>query len=72
MANERVFRCFTCRTYEAHRPPAGEPERRWLRELTGKKYVDDYWMCTRGECRNVRYAWDDDPFDPPLRMPEFD
>ncbi|MBV1941716.1 hypothetical protein KUF83_34930 [Streptomyces sp. BV286] len=72
MPSEQVFRCFTCGSRESHRPPADERERVWLRERTGKKYVEDYWMCTKGDCRNVRYAWVDDPFHPPVRMPEFD
>ncbi|MFH8752378.1 hypothetical protein ACH4GK_24290 [Streptomyces rimosus] len=64
--------CSTCKKEEPHRSPEGEREKQWLRRLTGKGYVDDYWICTRPGCRNIRYRWEGKTFDPPERMPIFD
>ncbi|MEU4199388.1 hypothetical protein [Streptomyces sp. NPDC045470] len=72
MPDQPMLYCSTCDEDEPHRSPEGERERQWLRELTGKDYVEDYWICARAGCRNIRYRWTGTTFDPPQRMPVFD
>ncbi|MFH8404996.1 hypothetical protein ACH4FX_09495 [Streptomyces sp. NPDC018019] len=71
MSGEQNLYCSTCKRDEPHRSPEGEREVQWLRDLTGKGYVADYWICTRPGCRNVRHYFKGDTFDPPARMPVF-
>ncbi|WP_242581421.1 hypothetical protein [Streptomyces sp. MST-110588] len=69
MAEEfRELHCATCGSREEHRALERPRERQWLREQTGRA-PDGYWMCTRPGCRNIRTYWEDEPFDPPLRLP---
>ncbi|TLS42432.1 hypothetical protein FE633_31125 [Streptomyces montanus] len=76
MPREMTYRCYTCGTYEPHRQPRDDRERNVIRKLAKKRkgnaFVDDYWICVSRDrdCRNIRYAYDDNPFDPPVKMPE--
>ncbi|MFF8943148.1 hypothetical protein ACF1A5_12920 [Streptomyces sp. NPDC014864] len=72
MPREMTYHCYTCGASEPHRQPRDDRERAFIRALVKKTYVEDYWICVTpgGDCRNIRYAWDDKPFDPPVKMPE--
>ncbi|MET9292627.1 hypothetical protein [Streptomyces sp. NPDC003077] len=70
MGNTKPYYCTTCGAYEPHRAPETEREREWLRHTFHKRYVEDYWICTVPDCRNVRYARK--VYDPPIPMPDFD
>ncbi|MFK4146424.1 hypothetical protein [Streptomyces sp. NPDC004065] len=76
MPKEKIYPCHTCGGREPHRPPRDDRERDFIRAELAKRgrthpYVEDYWICVTRErdCRNIRYAWDDRPFDPPVKMP---
>ncbi|MFI1352997.1 hypothetical protein ACH4TV_05350 [Streptomyces sp. NPDC020898] len=75
MPNEKMLSCYTCGQREPHRQPRDDQERNHIRSLKQLKphaFVDDYWICvtTDRDCRNIRYAWVDNPFHPPEKMPE--
>ncbi|MGP4051753.1 hypothetical protein [Streptomyces sp. 2A115] len=77
MPKEKLYPCYTCPTteWQPHRRPKDDRERNVIRKLAKKKdnaYVDDYWICVTPDrdCRNIRYAYKDNPFDPPVKMPE--
>ncbi|GGY89779.1 hypothetical protein [Streptomyces nitrosporeus] len=60
--------CYTCDSDEHHRPLT-ENEKVWLRDETGRRKVDEFFMCTAPKCRNVRSGFNKRPFDPVRRVP---
>ncbi|KAK1184838.1 hypothetical protein B7755_046205 [Streptomyces sp. NBS 14/10] len=60
--------CYTCQSDEQHRRlTAGEKV--WLKNRTGRKSVEEFFMCTRTGCRNLRTGFNKHPFDPVIRVP---
>lgn len=64
----RTLYCRTCDSDEEHRRlhPA---EKDWLKELTGRKYVEEFFMCTAPDCRNLRTGFNKRPFVSVVRVP---
>ncbi|WP_438293809.1 hypothetical protein [Streptomyces sp. HUAS TT7] len=60
--------CDTCKSDEEHRPLDAE-EKAWLRHRTGRKNVEDVWVCMRPGCRNLRTGFDKRPFAGHIRLP---
>ncbi|MFJ9034036.1 hypothetical protein ACIRQP_37310 [Streptomyces sp. NPDC102274] len=60
--------CYTCGSDEEHRPIT-DSEKVWLRNLTGQKNVEAFFMCTKSGCRNLRTGFNKHPFDPVIRVP---
>ncbi|MEU1123906.1 hypothetical protein ABZ371_10110 [Streptomyces sp. NPDC005899] len=67
MASRPMY-CSTCDTDEEHRPLTGD-EKAWLRKRTGRKAVEEFFMCKAPECRNLRTGFNKRPFDPVIRVP---
>lgn len=60
--------CFTCGSDEEHRPLTGN-EKIWLKNRTGRRTVEEFFMCKAPSCRNVRSGFNKRPFDPVIRVP---
>ncbi|MET7642549.1 hypothetical protein ABZS83_02665 [Streptomyces sp. NPDC005426] len=67
MPPSRMY-CFTCDSDEQHRPLTGN-EKVWLKNRTGRRTVDEFFMCTAPSCRNVRSGFNKRPFEPVIRVP---
>ncbi|MFF0333766.1 hypothetical protein ACFYUM_14425 [Streptomyces fimicarius] len=64
----RTLYCYTCDSDEKHRPlTAGE--KTWLRGRTGRRSVEEFFMCEAPSCRNVRSGFNKRPFAPVIRVP---
>lgn len=64
----RAMYCYTCGSDEEHRPLT-TTEKDWLRNRTGRKAVEEFFMCKAPECRNLRTGFNKHPFDPVIRVP---
>ncbi|MFJ2116303.1 MULTISPECIES: hypothetical protein [unclassified Streptomyces] len=60
--------CYTCDSDEQHRP-LNATEKLWLKERTGRKSVEEFFMCKAPSCRNLRTGFNKRPFDPVIRVP---
>ncbi|MGW2262634.1 hypothetical protein ACWCXE_33300 [Streptomyces sp. NPDC001780] len=60
--------CYTCQTDEKHRP-LSSAEKGWLKNRTGMKNVEAFFMCMASGCRNLRTGFNQHPFDPVIRLP---
>jgi hypothetical protein len=60
--------CYTCRSDEQHRRLTAD-EKTWLKNRTGRKSVEEFFMCTAPGCRNLRTGFSQHPFDPVIRVP---
>ncbi|MGW3658937.1 hypothetical protein ACWD6R_26115 [Streptomyces sp. NPDC005151] len=60
--------CFTCDSDEQHRPLTRN-EKVWLKNRTGRRTVEEFFMCKAPSCRNVRSGFNKRPFDPVIRVP---
>ncbi|WP_254886291.1 hypothetical protein [Streptomyces sp. NA02950] len=60
--------CYTCGSDEQHRPLT-TAEKAWLKNRTGRKSVEEFFMCTKSGCRNLRTGFKQRPFDPVIRVP---
>lgn len=60
--------CYTCDSDESHRRLT-ENEKTWLKNRTGRKSVEEFFMCKAPKCRNVRSGFNKRPFDPVIRVP---
>ncbi|MDH2393093.1 hypothetical protein QCN29_30820 [Streptomyces sp. HNM0663] len=67
MRDQKMY-CYTCQSDEQHRPLMADEKIR-LKNRTGRKNVDDVFMCTAPNCRNLRTGFNKRPFDPVIRMP---
>ncbi|MFJ6360895.1 hypothetical protein ACIQIE_06855 [Streptomyces globisporus] len=64
----RAMYCYTCDSDEQHRSLTAT-EKTWLRGRTGRRSVDEFFVCEAPECRNVRSGFNKHPFDPVIRVP---
>ncbi|MEU9010902.1 hypothetical protein AB0D12_14200 [Streptomyces sp. NPDC048479] len=64
----RTMWCDTCKSDETHRP-LNDAEKKWARDRTARKYVGDFWLCTKPACRNLRTGGNKRPFPDPVRLP---
>ncbi|MEV0091570.1 hypothetical protein [Streptomyces sp. NPDC050738] len=71
MASSRELSCSTCKKREPHRW-LNTAEKKQLRAATGRKYVDDFLVCSAPGCGTLRTGLSENPFDQPrkLRPPE--
>ncbi|MFE7245990.1 hypothetical protein ACWD4L_39490 [Streptomyces sp. NPDC002596] len=60
--------CYTCDSDEQHRPLTRD-EKVWLKNRTGRRTVEEFFMCKAPSCRNVRSGFNKRPFDPVIRVP---
>ncbi|MFD3638958.1 hypothetical protein [Streptomyces griseus] len=64
----RAMYCATCDSDEQHRPLTAD-EKTWLRARTGRRSVDEFFVCKVPNCRNVRSGFNKHPFAPVIRVP---
>ncbi|MER7699236.1 MULTISPECIES: hypothetical protein [unclassified Streptomyces] len=64
----RSLYCHPCDADERHRPLTPD-EKSWLRRRTGRRSVEEFFMCEAPSCRNLRSGFNKRPFDPVLRVP---
>ncbi len=67
--DDRIMPCYTCKSDEEHRPLTSS-ERDWLKKDTGRKNVDNFFVCTAPGCRNLRTGFNQHPFDHVKRLPQ--
>ncbi|MDQ0793363.1 hypothetical protein [Streptomyces sp. B1I3] len=67
MASRPMY-CSTCDSDEEHRSLT-PGEKAWLKDRTGRKAVEEFFMCKAPECRNLRTGFNKRPFDPVIRVP---
>lgn len=67
MQPRRMY-CFTCDSDERHRALTTD-EKVWLKALTGRRTVEEFFMCGATGCRNLRTGFNKRPFDPVIRVP---
>ncbi|AXE82092.1 hypothetical protein [Streptomyces atratus] len=60
--------CYTCESDEQHRR-LNATEKAWLKNRTGRKTVEEFFMCKASGCRNLRTGFNKRPFDPVIRVP---
>lgn len=64
----RQMYCFTCDSDEQHRALTTN-EKVWLRAHTGRRAVEEFFMCGAPGCRNLRTGFNKRPFVPVIRVP---
>ncbi|MEI7032148.1 hypothetical protein [Streptomyces pratensis] len=67
----RALYCRPCDSDEQHRRLTAD-EKNWLRKRTGRRSVEEFFLCTAPTCRNVRSGFNKRPFDPVIRLPQVD
>lgn len=60
--------CYTCESDEEHRR-LNATEKVWLKNRTGRKTVEEFFMCKAPGCRNLRTGFNKRPFEPVIRVP---
>ncbi|MFB7534570.1 hypothetical protein ACFC0C_41515 [Streptomyces sp. NPDC056178] len=60
--------CYTCESDEQHRR-LNATEKVWLKNRTGRRTVEEFFMCKAPGCRNLRTGFNKRPFDPVIRVP---
>ncbi|MFE4336284.1 MULTISPECIES: hypothetical protein [unclassified Streptomyces] len=60
--------CYTCESDEEHRR-LNATEKVWLKKRTGRKTVEEFFMCKAPGCRNLRTGFNKRPFEPVIRVP---
>ncbi|QIB45807.1 hypothetical protein G3H79_24765 [Streptomyces aureoverticillatus] len=68
MTEPRHLSCRTCGTRESHRPLTVN-QKAWLRGKLKELYVEEYCMCAKGTCRNVRTYNTERCWPDPLKIP---
>ncbi|MEK8141968.1 hypothetical protein NKH18_02775 [Streptomyces sp. M10(2022)] len=64
----RAMYCCTCDSDEQHRSLTAN-EKVWLKNLTGRKNVEEFFMCNAPSCRNVRSGFNKRPSPLPSASP---
>jgi hypothetical protein len=60
--------CDTCKSHEEHRQLEPKEKDRLIRR-TGRRKVDEFLVCTKPGCRNLRTGFDKRPFGDHIRLP---
>ncbi|MFH8733198.1 MULTISPECIES: hypothetical protein [unclassified Streptomyces] len=68
MTKPQPMSCHWCKSRETHRPLT-EKEKVWLRGRIGEQYVENYFMCTKGDCRKLRTDRQERRFRTPVEVP---